>query len=126
MTPRPTTRCHRSIHREPCGVPFEHHDPITGACPGGTHRQHTFRQHVKSPTRAGQSFAEAEVELLASLLLGLTRGADLRVLARAPAFAGLAGKVLRMRDRLRAGQSTASTQQQQEDPHGTETASRLA
>jgi hypothetical protein len=109
---RARSKCWRSIHGRPCGCTWEEHHSVTRACPDGDDEVHTFRSHASCPTRVGQSFSHDEVELLASLFLALTRGADVRVLLRSPHFASVAGKVLRMRKRITAEQSAAEHHEQ--------------
>ncbi len=96
---RARSKCYRSVNNRYCGATWEEHDPITRACPDGTGPGHVFYSHYQ-PKRAGQSFSDDEVLILAEVLEGVTRHRDMRVLARTPAFGTVATKVVRMRRRL--------------------------
>jgi hypothetical protein len=124
---RSPAKCHRSIHDRPCGATLDQHAGEALACPRASEPRHTYRPHVTSLGRVGQSFNDDEIELLSQLLAGVTVQRDMRLLTRSKVFVALAGKVLRMRDKVRAATSAAQPQQTaQEDPNATETATRTA
>jgi hypothetical protein len=122
---RSPAKCHRSIHDRPCGATLDQHAGEALACPRASEPRHTYRPHVTSLGRVGQSFNDDEIELLSQLLAGVTVQRDMRLLTRSKVFVALA--VLRMRDKVRAATSAAQPQQTaQEDPNATETATRTA
>lgn len=97
--PRDRTLCYRTVARVECGATWAEHDRVTRACPkleGGT-----FRPHVRTPTRVGNSFSGAEADVAAQVIQLVMRGGDCRQLVRSPAFASFARKVLGMGARLR-------------------------
>lgn len=88
-TARPATKCLR------CRASYQNHEVGTGLCPGASGQ--TFRRNVQSSPAT--SFSASEIGWLDEVLRGLSRGAELRVLAKAPELTAVMRKVQAMRRR---------------------------
>lgn len=92
--------CKRGIRGARCNRPLGEH--CEGKCPQASESRHTFQASKSCNRSVSNSFGIDEVELLHEITTRLMRGADVKHVTRAPAFASVARKVQSMSERVKA------------------------